>query len=73
MTPVSDTEPDPLTVRKGRLRRIAEEEYILVVLLAGFGLIFLLIFPPALVVNDSWLNLMAGREVVENGLPHTTR
>ena len=58
-----------MTVRKGRLRRIAEEEYILVVLLAGFGLIFLLIFPPALVVNDSWLNLVAGREVVENGLP----
>ena len=52
-----------------RVRRIAEEEYILVVLMAGFGLIFLLIFPPALVVNDSWLNLMAGREVVENGLP----
>ena len=51
------------------LRRIAEEEYILIVLLAGFGLIFLLIFPSALVVNDSWLNLMAGREVVENGLP----
>ncbi len=51
------------------LRRIAEEEYILVVLLAGFALIFLLIFPPALIVNDSWLNLMAGREVVENGLP----
>ena len=37
--------------------------------MAGFGLIFLLIFPPALIVNDSWLNLMAGREVVENGLP----
>ena len=50
-------------------RRIAEEEYILVVLLAGFGLIFLLIFPSALVVNDSWLNLMSGREIVENGLP----
>ena len=58
-----------MPVRKGRLRRIAEEEYILVVLLAGFGLIFLLIFPPALIVNDSWLNLVAGREVVENGLP----
>ena len=66
---VSDTESDPLPYRRGRLRRIAEEEYILVVLLAGFGLIFLLIFPPALVVNDSWLNLMAGREVIENGLP----
>jgi hypothetical protein len=52
-----------------RVKRIAEEEYILIVLLAGFGLIFLLIFPPALVVNDSWLNLVAGREVVENGLP----
>jgi hypothetical protein len=52
------------------LRRIAEEEFILVVLLAGFGLIFLLIFPPALLVNDSFLNLMAGREVVENGLPN---
>ena len=51
------------------IRRIAEEEYILVVLLAGFGLIFLLIFPPAIFVNDSWLNLMAGREVFENGLP----
>ena len=52
-----------------RIRRIAEEEYILVVLLAGFGLIFLLIFPPAIFVNDSWLNLTAGREVIENGLP----
>ena len=51
------------------VKRIAEEEYILVVLLAGFGLIFLLIFPPAIFVNDSWLNLMAGREVIENGLP----
>ena len=53
------------------VRRIAEEEHILVVLLAGFGLIFLLIFPPVLLINDSWLNLMAGREIVENGLPKT--
>jgi hypothetical protein len=65
----SDPGPDPTPVHKGRLRRIAEEEYILVVLLAGFGLIYLLVFPPALIVNDSWLNLMAGREVIENGLP----
>ena len=36
---------------------------------AGFALIFLLIFPPALLVNDSWLNLMVGRELLENGLP----
>ena len=61
--------PAPGPVQKGRLRRIAEEEYILVVLLAGFALVFLLVFPPALLVNDSWLTLMAGREVIENGLP----
>lgn len=52
-----------------RVRRIAEEEHILIVLLAGFALIFLLIFPQSILVNDSWLNLMAGREIVENGLP----
>lgn len=55
----------------GTIRRIAEEEFVLVVLLAGFGLIFLLVFPPFLLVNDSWLNLMAGREIWENGLPDT--
>jgi hypothetical protein len=59
----------PTTGVAERIRRIAEEEYILVVLLAGFALIFLLVFPPALIVNDSWLNLAAGREVVEHGLP----
>jgi len=64
-----DAVSDPTPVPKGRLRRIAEEEYILVVLLAGFALIFLLVFPPALLVNDSWLNLVSGREVIENGLP----
>ena len=68
--PVSDTVSDTGPVRKGRLRRIVEEEYILVVLLAGFGLIFLLAFPPALIVNDTWLNLAAGRELVGHGLPH---
>jgi hypothetical protein len=55
----------------GTIRKIAEEEFVLVVLLAGFGLIFLLIFPPFLLVNDSWLNLMAGREIWQNGLPTT--
>ena len=53
-----------------RIRRIAEEEHILVVLLAGFALIFLLIFPQSILVNDTWLNLVAGREVIEHGLPH---
>src|SRR5437867_2098384 len=66
----SDPASDALPGRRSRLRRIAEEEHIVVILLAGFALIYLLVFPPALLVNDSWLNLMAGREVVQNGLPH---
>ena len=53
----------------GRLRRLAEEEFVLVVLLAAFGIVFLTVFPPTLLVADSWLTLAAGREIVENGLP----
>jgi hypothetical protein len=52
-----------------RIRAIAEEEFVLVVLLAAFGIVFLTVFPPTLLVADSWLTLVAGREVVENGLP----
>jgi hypothetical protein len=52
-----------------RLRRIAEEEFLLIVLLAAFGIVYLTIFPPTLLVADTWLTLVAGREVVENGLP----
>ena len=54
---------------RSRGRRILEEEFIVIVLLAAFALIFLLIFPPSVLVNDSWLNLVAGREVWESGLP----
>ncbi len=39
------------------------------ILLAGFGIVFLTVFPPNLVVADSWLTLMAGREVWQHGLP----
>jgi hypothetical protein len=52
-----------------RLARIAEEEFVLVVLLGVFAAIFLLVFPPTLLVADSWLTLVAGREVFEHGLP----
>lgn len=51
------------------LRRIAEEEFFLVLLLTAFGVIVLLVFPPHLLVTDSWLMLTAGREIFENGLP----
>jgi hypothetical protein len=52
-----------------RLSRVAEEEVLLVILLAGFAVVFLSIFPPHLFVNDTFLTLTAGREVAENGLP----
>ncbi len=51
------------------LRRIAEEEFFLVLLLTAFGVIVLLVFPPHLLVTDSWLMLTGGREIFEHGLP----
>jgi hypothetical protein len=70
---VSDTallgSRDERAKRWARIRRIAEEEFVLVVLLAAFGIVFLTVFPPTLLVADSWLTLAAGREVVEHGLP----
>jgi hypothetical protein len=52
-----------------RVLRVAEEEPLLVILLAGFAVVFLSIFPPQLLVNDSFLTLVGGREIVEHGLP----
>jgi len=40
-----------------------------VLLLAVFGACVLLIFPPHLLVTDSWLVLAGGREIFEHGLP----
>ena len=40
--------------------------------LAAFGIVFLTVFPPTLLVADTWLTLVAGREVVEHGLPSAT-
>ncbi len=51
------------------IRRVAGEEFLLVVLYAAFGIVFLTVFPPTLLVADSWLTLVAGREVAEHGLP----
>ena len=53
----------------GWIRRVAGEEFLLVVLYAAFGIVFLTVFPPTLLVADSWLTLVAGREVADHGLP----
>jgi hypothetical protein len=56
-------------MRAGILR-IADEEVVLVILLVGFAVVFLSVFPPSLLVNDSFLTLVSGREVAGHGLPH---
>jgi hypothetical protein len=69
---VSDTGVERLREKgalAARLWRLAQEEFVLVVLLATFAVVFLTVFPPTLLVADSWLTLAAGREIVENGLP----
>jgi hypothetical protein len=54
----------------GRLVVLAEREVALVVLSAVYAVILLALMPQML-VQDSWLALVSGREIVANGLPHT--
>ena len=54
----------------GRLAALAEREAVLVALSAVYGVILLAVLPQML-VQDSWLALVSGREIVANGLPHT--
>ena len=53
-----------------RLRLICEENALLIVLLVSF-IAILLVLTPSLVIADSWFTLIAGREIVEYGLPHS--
>ena len=54
----------------GRVEAFAEREAVLVVLSAVYAVILLAVMPQML-VQDSWLALVSGREIVANGLPHT--
>jgi len=42
-----------------------------ILLVCLVGIVLLSVFAPSIVVGDTWLTLMAGREVVDHGLPHT--
>ena len=53
-----------------RTRQICEENALLILLLTSF-IGVLLVLTPSLVIADSWLSLVAGREIVEHGLPRT--
>jgi hypothetical protein len=51
--------------------RILETSPFPILLVCLVGIVLLSVFAPAIVVGDTWLTLMAGREVIGNGLPHT--
>ena len=53
----------------GRSAGVLESSPFPILLVSLVGIVLLTVFGPALVVGDTWLTLMAGREVVENGLP----
>ena len=57
--------------RTSALRRVLETSPFPILLVSLVGIVLLSVFGPSLVVGDTWLTLMAGREVVEHGLPST--
>ena len=59
----------PRDARAGR--RILETSPFPILLVSLVGIVLLSVFAPSIVVGDTWLTLMAGREVVDHGLPHT--
>jgi hypothetical protein len=54
-----------------RLRGILETSPFPILLVSLVGIVLLTVFAPSIVVGDTWLTLMAGREVVDHGLPET--
>jgi len=85
-SPVSDFSPTPTpsarerpegvrrtsdTGRERRLAGILETSPFPILLVSLVGIVLLSVFAPSIVVGDTWLTLMAGREVVDHGLPHT--
>ena len=62
----------PRSSSRGRWARIVEigvDNSLLVVLVAALGTM-LLGLAPQIFVGDSWMTLVAGREIVDHGLPH---
>jgi hypothetical protein len=57
--------------RTPALRKVLETSPFPILLVSLVGIVLLTVFGPSLVVGDTWLTLMAGREVVEHGLPST--
>jgi hypothetical protein len=69
--PVADARPVSDFGRTPALLRVLETSPFPILLVSLVGIVLLSVFGPSLVVGDTWLTLMAGREVVEHGLPST--
>jgi hypothetical protein len=67
--PVSGSS-DPPALRR-QLRALLETNPFPIFLVSLVGIVLLTVFAPSLVVGDTWLTLMAGREIVDHGLPHS--
>src|SRR5918995_299450 len=63
-------EPRPLHARLAGARALAAREAPLALLLAVYAVVVLRMVPLEL-VQDSWLTLVSGREVAENGIPRS--
>ena len=67
--PVSDFSRTPAV--RGGVGRALETNPFPIFLVSLVGIVLLTVFAPSLVVGDTWLTLMAGREIVDHGLPRT--
>ena len=68
----TDAGPEPRPrVAEGRFARVLETSPFPILLVSLVGIVLLSVFAPSIVVGDTWLTLMAGREVLDHGLPHT--
>ena len=54
-----------------RIATLLETNPFPILLVSLVGIVLLSVFAPSIVVGDTWLTLVAGREIVEHGLPHT--
>ena len=63
-------EPFPLQLRLAAVWAVVEREALLGFLLTIYAVVVLRMIPQEL-VQDSWLTLVSGREVAENGIPKT--
>ncbi len=61
--------PPPGAAERRRLTHVLETSPFPILLVCLVGIVMLTTFVPSIIVGDTWLTLMAGREIVDHGLP----